>query len=298
VDASIVVVGSLNLDLVVRVPRHPGPGETVLGGDVLRYPGGKGANQAVAAARLGQRVAMLGRVGEDDAGRTLLGVLDADGVDHAWVRPTAGVPTGTALIAVDDEGENVIVVSPGANAHVSAADVRDAAPILGAARATLLQLEIPMEAVGEAARASNGIVVLNPAPAAPIPSEVLSEVDVLVPNRSELELLAGRRLADAEELASVAADLDGPGAVVITLGAEGALVVEGGRVTHVPAVPVDAVDTTAAGDSFCGALADGVVRGIGLVDATRWAVRAAAVTVTRSGAQTSLPRRSDVPDAT
>jgi ribokinase len=294
-EPAIAVVGSLNLDLVVRVARHPRPGETVLGGDVQRYPGGKGANQAVAAARLGQPVAMIGRVGEDDAGWMLRAVLDDDGVDTSRVLETAGVPSGTALITVDDAGENAIVVSPGANARVTPEDVREAEEVLAAASATLLQLEIPVDAVAEAARAAHGTVVLNPAPATTLPRDVLAAAGVIVPNRSELALLAGRDVVTADD-AEAAASALGVRNVVVTLGGEGALVVQGGRATSVPAVPVRAVDTTGAGDSFCAALADALVRGAELVEAARWAVRVAAVTVTRPGAQTSLPRRDDIPD--
>jgi ribokinase len=294
VEPAIVVVGSLNLDLVVRVPRHPQPGETVLGGDVQRYPGGKGANQAVAAARLGQSVAMVGRVGDDDVGRSLVAGLERDRVDVGAVLITPSVPSGAALITVDDEGENAIVVSPGANSHVTGEDVRAVSAQLETASAVLLQLEIPLDAVAEATSLARGTVVLNPAPAKPLPPEVIASCDVLVPNRSELALLTGRDAGSHDDVGAAAATL-GP-AVVVTLGEDGALVVADGRSTHVPVVEVDAIDTTAAGDSFCAALADALVRGAELVEAARWAVRVAAVTVTRPGAQTSLPDRDDIPD--
>jgi ribokinase len=295
VDPTVVVVGSLNLDLVVPVARHPRPGETVLGGDIARHPGGKGANQAVAAARLGQTVAMVGRVGDDDAGETLVGALRADGVHVGAVRVDPGAPTGIALIAVDDAGENAIVVSPGANARVSTRDVGDAAGLLASAAVTLVQLEVPVEIVEEAARLAAGTLILNPAPAAPLSGELLRRVDVLVPNRSELVALAGGGVVSGDEAALAAASLEGPGAVIVTLGAEGALVVDGTTTVHVPALPVEAVDTTAAGDAFCGALADALVRGADSVEATRWAVRVAAAAVGRAGAQTSLPTRDEVP---
>jgi ribokinase len=293
---AVAVVGSLNLDIVVPVPRHPTPGETVLGGDHFQNPGGKGANQAVAAARLGQPVAMVGRVGDDDAGRALLSALRADGVDTRGVVVTDGAPTGIALIAVDERGENSIVVSPGANARVSAGDVETAAAALEGAAVLLLQLEVPVEAVSRAASLAGGTVVLNPAPAPPaaLPAELLAGIDVLVPNRGELARLAGADVAATlEEVEAQAVGLRGP-PVVVTLGSEGALVVESDGVAHVPAPRVGAVDTTAAGDAFCGALADALVGGQSLVDAARWAVRAAAITCTRPGAQASLPRRDDV----
>jgi ribokinase len=286
---AVVVVGSLNLDLVVRVDRLPGPGETVSGGDVFRNPGGKGANQAVAAARLGRRVAMVGRVGDDEAGRELLASLEADGVDTAHVRAVDGVPSGAAFIAVSDDGENQIVVSPGANARLGPGDVAAAGAALRAAAVTLVQLEVPLEAVAAAVRAAGGRVVLNPAPVRALPAALLGEVDVLVPNRVELARLADAPVpATVEEAAALAGRLPAR-AVVVTLGADGALVVEDGDAGHVPAVPVRPVDTTAAGDAFCGGLADALAGGAALQDAARWAVRVAAAACTRPGAQASLP---------
>jgi ribokinase len=296
VEPSVAVVGSLNLDIVVPVPRHPSPGETVLGGDVFRNPGGKGANQAVAAARLGQPTAMVGRVGRDDEGATLIAALEAAEVDASRVVRTPGTATGMALITVDERGENAIVVSPGANSRVTPEDLDGARDILSAAQVLLLQLEIPIEAVVAAARAASGTIVLNPAPARPLPRSLLESVDVLVPNRSELAVLAGAAAepVDDEQAARLAARVHGPKTMVITLGAAGALVVEGGRTDRVPAIPVEPVDTTAAGDAFCGALADALVREVPLGEAARWAVRAAAVTCTRPGAQASLPSRDEI----
>lgn len=292
----MAVVGSLNMDIVVPVPHHPAPGETVLGGDPFRNPGGKGANQAVAAARLGRPTSMVGRVGRDEAGSELVKALRDSDVDASRVTATENAPTGIALITVDDRGENSIVVSPGANARVTEEDVKQAERVVSSAGALLLQLEIPLEAVVAAARTSTGTVILNPAPARPLPPSLLEAVDVLVPNRSELALLsgAGAEPTDEATAASMAARLTGPRAVVVTLGPEGALVVEGGRSERVPAVPVKAVDTTAAGDAFCGALADAMVRREKLTDAARWAVRVAAVACTRRGAQASLPSRDEV----
>lgn len=285
------------MDIVVAVPRHPRPGETIIGADSFRTPGGKGANQAVAAARLGQRVAMVGRVGEDDAGRTLRAALNDYGVDYAAVVETTETPTGIALITVDPNGENIIVVSSGANARVGAADVKAAAPLVERAAVVLLQLEIPLEASIEAATLATGTVILNPAPAPTdrLPLELLAAVDVLVPNRSELAELAGvpapGSLAAVERLAR---SIEGPRAVVVTLGAEGALLVERGSSTHVAAPTVEAVDTTGAGDCFCGALADALARETPLEDAVRFAVRAAAVSTTRPGAQAAMPGRDEV----
>jgi len=292
---SVAVVGSLNLDLVVPVPHHPRPGETVLGSDHFSNPGGKGANQAVAAARLGRRVAMVGCVGGDDAGTDLRASLAAEGVDVDRVVALDDAPTGIALISVDEAGENTIIVSPGANARVDVEAVEGAMDILGSAAVTLLQLEIPVETVAAAADSSGGTVVLNPAPGRPLPGGLLAQVDVLVPNLGELGVLSGAEAPDdLDAAASVASDIDGPDAVVVTLGPEGALVVTRDGSLHVPGVEVKVVDTTAAGDSFCGALADALVRGLELEHAVRWAVTAAALTVTKKGAQPSLPTRAEV----
>lgn len=295
-NAEIVVVGSANLDLVVEVDQIPAVGETVMGGDLHRIPGGKGANQAVAAARLGRAVAMIGRLGADEGGEILRSALDADGVETSRLLTTDGIPNGVALIAVGSDGDNAIVVSPGANARVTPDDVEAAAETLEGAAATLLQLEIPLDAVIAAAHAARGTVILNPAPAPPepLPADLLAHVDVLVPNQTELATLAGHDgPVDAEIAATLAPRLPSR-AVVVTLGAEGALVIENGTATHVPAPVVTPVDTTAAGDSFCGALADALVRGESLVDAARWAVRVGAATTQRPGAQPSLPTPTEV----
>jgi ribokinase len=283
----IAVVGSINLDLVVAVERHPAPGETVVGGDRRELPGGKGANQAVAVARLGADVAMVGRVGPDAQGTRLRDHLANEGIDVEHVVVDDDTPTGMALIAVDGAGENTIVVSPGANAHVGAGDVHAARDVLAGAAVTLLQHEVPVSAVDAAIVAAGGTVVLNPAPA----RALTRQVDVLVPNRGELAGLTGRT-GDPAELAR---SLHLAAAVVVTLGSDGVLVVEGDRAERIEAPRVNAVDTTGAGDAFCGALAQALAEGADLVEAARWAVRVAAVSVTRVGAQSGLPRREDVP---
>ena len=292
----VVVVGSANLDLVVDVDTIPQVGETVMGGDLRRIPGGKGANQAVAAARLGRRVAMIGRLGADEGGDILRHALDNDGVDTSHLLTTTDVPNGVALIAVGSDGDNSIVVSPGANARVTEADVAAAAPVLAEATVALLQLEIPLGAVAAAARTAGGTVILNPAPAPaePLPEALLADVDVLVPNQTELATLAGHDGPVDTEIARDLATSLPTASVIVTLGAQGALVVVDGEATHVPAPVVVPVDTTAAGDSFCGALADALVRGESLVDATRWAVRVGAATTQRHGAQPSLPTAAEV----
>jgi len=286
----IAVVGSANLDLTVPVDHPPALGETVLGGDHRRAPGGKGANQAVACARLGQRVALVGRVGADQPGRELRAALEAEGVDLSWLREDDDAPTGLALITVVPGGDNAIVVSPGANGRVGPADVDAARELLADAAVTLVQQEIPTGAVGAAVAAAGGRVVLNPAPARVIDAETLRRVGVLVPNRGELAMLAGRD-GDAEQLARA---IEGPDAVVVTLGAEGALVVEGKGVERVAAPRVEAVDATGAGDTFCGALADALARGAAVVEAAEWAVQAAALSVRKPGAQGGMPTRDEL----
>ena len=283
----IAVVGSINLDLVVAVERHPAPGETVLGGDRRELPGGKGANQAVAVARRGAEVAMVGRVGADAQGSRLREGLANEGVDVEHVTVDDDAPSGMALIGVDGAGENTIVVSPCANAHVGAGDVQAAREVLAGAAVTLLQHEVPVSAVDAAIVAAGGTVVLNPAPA----RALTRRVDVLVPNRGELAGLTGRT-GDPVELAR---SFDLAAAVVVTLGSEGVLVVDRDRTERIEAPRVNAVDTTGAGDAFCGALAQALAEGADLVEAARWAVRVAAVSVTRVGAQSGLPRREDVP---
>ncbi|CAN5909076.1 ribokinase [soil metagenome] len=290
----VVVVGSCNLDLVVQVRRHPRPGETVLGTGHFENPGGKGANQAVAAARLGAAVAMVGRVGDDDAGRQLRDALTADGVDVSAVT-TSTRPSGIALITVDEAGENAIVVSPGANDDVDGAAVDAHRELLTDAAVCLLQLEIPDAGVTAAARAAGGTVILNPAPARPLDDALLAATTILVPNASELAWLADADEAvDIDAAAAQARSLALHGAVVVTLGANGACVVHDDTVTHVAAPQVDAVDTTAAGDAFCGALADALARDAELVEAVRWATAAGACATLRSGAQRSLPDRAAV----
>lgn len=297
--AEIVVVGSINLDLSIGVERFPDPGETVLGHDLTRGGGGKGANQAVAAARLGRRVAMVGRVGHDGDGAGLRSALADEGIDMSGVQVVEDAPTGLALIEVDPSGENRIVVVPGANATVSSQDLDAAAEAIGQAAVILAQLEVPIPVVEELARRPRrGRLILNPAPALAVS---LAGVDVVVPNRSELAVLSGGAEAASidEVVDQLGALADPPPAAVVTLGGDGALVVDGlgsgtPVVEHVPAVEVDVVDTTGAGDAFCGGLADALCLGADLPEAARWAARVAAVAVTRPGAWSALPRRSEL----
>lgn len=295
----IAVVGSANVDLSIEVPELPAPGETVLGGDLLRGSGGKGANQAVAAARLGRRVAMIGRVGDDDSGRWVREQLRADSVDVRSLLTTVDAPTGTAVIAVDPGGENTIVVSAGANARITGSDLAAASAILAEADIVLTQLEIPHDVVAQLPAVSTGRSILNPAPATA--GAPLDGFDIVVPNRGELAMLAGAETTpDLSEIVDQARTLDTP-TVVVTLGSQGAMVVANearsgapANVATVPAVPVTAVDATAAGDSFCGALAVALLEGADVIQAVNWAVLVAGTTVTKRGAQESLPNRNAV----
>ncbi|MCW2902941.1 MAG: ribokinase [Streptosporangiaceae bacterium] len=301
----LVVVGSVNADLVIRVDRRPAPGETVIGSDLETYPGGKGGNQAVAAARLGARVAILGRVGEDEHGRFLTEALGRAGVDVSGLLPTPG-PSGVALVTVGPEGDNSIIVSPGANRHVSPADVARAGPSLEAAKVVSLQLEIPTPAVSAAARAAHTAgarVVLNLSPPQPVPGELLRLCDPLVVNEHEAAFLLGsphrtdgpdhRERADRRQRAKALVAL-GARSVVITLGPAGAVVAQGPDVIAVPSPPVEVVDTTGAGDAFTGALCWRLAVGDDLVSAARFAVRVGAAAVRRPGAQSSFPTRAEL----
>ena len=282
----IVVVGSLNMDLVVRALRHPAPGETILGSDFRTFPGGKGANQAVAAARLGGFVQMIGRVGADDFGAALLGNLAANGVDSQYVLADEEVATGVALITVSDVGQNTIVVASGANWRLSPADIVDAQEAFTQANLLMLQLEIPLPAVERAiatARRHALPIILNPAPARSLDRELLAQVDYLTPNQGELALLAGS--ADVEA---------GVRNVIVTLGEDGVLVVGETLRAHLPAHQVPVVDTTAAGDAFVGGFAVALVHGLPLLDAVRWGNAAGALAVTRAGAQPALPTRAEI----
>ncbi|WP_221352766.1 ribokinase [Streptomyces beigongshangae] len=303
-EYDLLVVGSANADLVVGVERRPGAGETVLGSDLALHPGGKGANQAVAAARLGARTALLARVGDDAHGRLLLDSQRAAGVDTSGVL-TGGAPTGVALITVDPSGDNSIVVSPGANGRLTPDDVRaaPASALLAASRVVSAQLEIPLETVEEVVRAlrPGTRFVLNPSPPRELPAAVLAACDPLIVNEHEARVVLGAHPDGAggtpEEWAGALLAL-GPRSVVVTLGEEGALAADTSGTVRVPAVRVAAVDTTGAGDSFTAALAWRLGAGESLADAAAYAARVGAVAVTRQGAQASFPTAEEIEEIT
>ncbi|MCC7490755.1 MAG: ribokinase [Fimbriimonadaceae bacterium] len=283
--AKLVVVGSANTDLVCQVPRLPQPGETVTGGTYFVAAGGKGANQAVAAARLGAAVTLVARLGDDSHGDAALAGYQTAGIDTRYLHRSPGA-SGVALILVQADGENLIAVAPGANARLTPADVASAAPAFAGAQAVLLQLEVPLPTVlaaARAGRAAGALVLLNPAPMPPdgLPPELLACCDVLTPNRGEAVALGG----DPASLAPL---------VVVTQGAAGALVHQHGVVTAVPAPVVAAIDAVGAGDAFNGALAVGLAEGLQPLAAVRRACVAGALAATRLGAQPALPTRAEV----
>jgi ribokinase len=295
----VVVVGSLNMDLVARASRLPVPGETVAGHAFATVPGGKGANQAVASARLGARTAMIGSLGDDAFGAQLRAGLEADGIDCGGVRTVAGVSSGVALIVVDDAGRNGIVVVPGANGHLAPADVDAHHGAIAGARVVVLQLETPLATVEYAARMAHALgktVVLNPAPARALPESLLACADFLVPNEVEAAALAGMAVGSVDAALEAGRRLRqaGAGTVLVTLGGQGVVAVGPGGARHHPARKVEAVDTTAAGDTFIGGLCAALVRGRPLPAAIGFAQAAAAISVTRPGAQPSIPFEREV----
>ena len=297
--ARIAVVGSLNMDLVVRVPRMPVPGETLIGHDFHVIPGGKGANQAVAAARLGAQVTMIGRVGDDDFGRAQQRNLAQEGIDVTHVSVDPEEATGIALITLDAAGQNSIILAPGANMRLTVAHVEAAAQTIADAEILICQLESPLEVVTRAielARAQGVRVILNPAPARPLDTDLLHLVDYLIPNESETTLLTGIQVTDLSSAEKAAANLRerGVSTVILTLGEQGALLANARGMIHVPGYSVEVVDTTAAGDAFVGGFAVALAEGQPLPEAVRFANAAGALAVTRLGAQPSLPTRREI----
>lgn len=291
----VVVIGSVNRDISVLAHRLPRPGESITGTGHFFGPGGKGANQAVAAARLGAEVGMIGRVGDDEHGASLVEGLKAAGMDVSGIGVDDRAGTGIAVITIDSQAENTIVISPGANMELAPHHIEDHHELVAGAAVVLAQLEIPVDTVLAAARVASGIFCLNPAPAGPLPEELLERVDVLVPNRSELGVLAGvDEPRTAAEAVTALQKLRRNGPTVITLGAEGAVVVDGDESETFPAPAVDPVDPTGAGDAFCGVLATMLAQGLELDEAVPWAVAAGAAAVTRQGAQETMPKTEEI----
>lgn len=295
----IMVIGSINMDLVVRVPHFPAAGETIAGTQFQMIPGGKGANQAVAASRLGSRVAMIGRVGQDLFGQVLLEGLNSQGVDTQEVRRDEEANTGIAMIMVDPSGENRIVIAAGANGQVSKADVEAAQECISRSSILITQFEIPLPVVEYAlavARRHGVTTILNAAPGYQVSIDLLEKVDYLVLNEGECHILTGIEVGDASSAQAAARHLlkRGPRKVIVTLGEKGALLAEDGLEIGYKAPPVAVVDTTAAGDAFIGGLAVALLQGFVAADALYYAICAGSLAVTKFGAQSSLPSAAEV----
>jgi ribokinase len=296
---SILVIGSSNTDLIIKMDRIPKSGETVVVGEFSSAAGGKGANQAVGAARAGGAVVFVGRLGRDSFGENAIAGLSADGINVDYVVRDDTRPSGLAFIFVGNRGENSIAVASGANAELSPADVRKARSVFGQAAVLLLQLEIPLKTVRaaiELATAARVPVILNPAPAQPLPADLLKALYLLTPNETEAEILTGMPMSNEAGAARAAQKLLDRGVqnVIITMGARGAFVANAGVRQLVPGHRMKAVDTTAAGDVFNGTLAVALAEGKPLLEAARFACAAAAISVTRLGAQTSAPTRREI----
>lgn len=295
----IVVLGSCNTDMVVKTSRLPVPGETILGGIFMMNPGGKGANQAVAAARLGGKVTFVTKTGNDLFGRQSIELYNDENINTDYICSDPDLPSGVALITVDENGENCIVVASGSNGTLLPADIKKAEKEIASANILLMQLEIPMETVKYAAkkaRENNVKVILNPAPAQPLPNDLLKDIYMLIPNETEAGIISDIKVSDWDS-AKRAADIicsKGVDIVVITMGSLGALLKDGNEYHQIPSLKVNAVDTTAAGDTFCGAISVALSEGRNLVDAIKFANKCSAITVTRMGAQASIPYRHEL----
>ena len=295
----IVVIGSTNTDMVVKAQHLPVPGETILGGTFLMNPGGKGANQAVAVARLGGELMFVAKVGNDIFGRQTVEGFKNEGMDTGYIFTDLEHPSGVALITVDENAENCIVVAPGANGTLSKDDIDRAASEIASAELLLVQLEVPLETIEYAVQiaAENGVkVILNPAPACPLPEGLFKHLYMLTPNETEAALLTGLEVTDLESAKKAAQALHEKGVdtVIITMGSDGALIYQNGTFDVVEAMKVKAVDTTAAGDTFNGALAVALSEEMPVLQAVKFASQAAAISVTRMGAQASVPYRSEI----
>ena len=297
----IVIIGSSNTDMVIQSDRLPVPGETIIGDDFFMNHGGKGANQAVAVARLGGDATFVCKVGNDTFGNDTLKLLKEEGIDVTFSSVTADKPSGVALINVDNKGENSIVVAPGANSLLSEYDIKCAETAIHSASIVLMQLESPIGTLiyaAEMAKNCGARVVLNPAPAPKeiLPKELLCNVDILIPNETEAKMLSGIEIKDdaSAEQAILKIMSMGVKTVIITVGAYGALSYADGKLIKIPAYRVDSVDTTAAGDTFCGALCVALSEGCDLIEAMNFANKASSISVTRKGAQTSIPYKKEL----
>lgn len=295
----ILVVGSSNTDMVIKADHLPRPGETILGGTFFMNPGGKGANQAVAIARLGGQVSFICKTGSDIFGHQSQQLFEEEGIDTSYIFSDSKNPSGVALITVDEQAENCIVVASGANANLTPDDLASAADIIDRVDLILMQLEIPIatvEYVAGQAYKKNKKVILNPAPAHPLSPSLLQHLYIITPNETEAEMISGIKITNretAEKAAKVITEM-GVQNVIITLGSIGALVYCRPEMEMIPAIKVNAVDTTAAGDVFNGALALALSEGHSITDAVRFACKAAAISVTRVGAQSSAPYRNEI----
>lgn len=297
----IVVIGSSNTDMVIKVDHLPRPGETIIGHDFMTNQGGKGANQAVAVSRMGGRVSFVARVGDDSFGRQAIDMMREEGIDTTFVLPTKGAATGIALIPVDSKGENSIIVASGANALLSEDDIEAARQLIEEADTVLMQLETPVPTLVKAARMAyeaGARVVLNPAPfpGEPLPAELLRYTTLITPNETEAAMMSGVQVTDDDTalLAIRSIQEKGVESVIVTAGAKGAYTLDGDRLVCIPPTRVEAVDTTAAGDTFCGALCVALSEGLALAEAIRFGGKAAAVSVTRMGAWRSIPHRKEL----
>lgn len=295
----VLVVGSSNTDMVIKAEHLPAPGETILGGTFFMNPGGKGANQAVAAARLGGNVTFICKTGNDVFGKQCVQLFEEEGINTSYLLSDSKNPSGVALITIDKDAENCIVVASGANATFSAVDIQKAQSIIEEANIVLMQLEIPLETVEYVAKnaAIKGVkVVLNPAPARELSDELLRNISIITPNKTEAEMLSGIKVVDMESARKAAQIICDKGVktVIITLGKNGAQVLHEGEFTHVPALNVDAVDTTAAGDVFNGALVVALSENKNILEAVQFACSASAISVTRLGAQSSAPYKREI----
>jgi len=295
----IVVVGSTNMDMVVKTNHIPVPGETVLAGSFFMNPGGKGANQAVAVARLGGSISFISKVGNDIFGKQSSQLFDEEGINTFYILSDEELPSGVALITVDQSGENSIVVASGANANLFPADLKEALNEIASADIVLMQLEIPMETVhfvAKYAASKNVRVILDPAPANELSSELLNHIDIITPNQTEAEILSGIKVTniDSAKKAAKAIYAKGVKNVLVTMGTLGVVVCENGKTQLIPSQKVEALDTTAAGDVFNGALAVALSEEKTLIEAVKFACVAAAISVTRMGAQSSIPYRNEI----